>query len=60
VGFLLLKDELVHSSTTSWLLERKSKEVQSLEVHKTKITKFVWLEGFGFTNNTYCNFLSAL
>jgi hypothetical protein len=27
VGFLLLNDELPHSSTTSWLLERKSKEV---------------------------------
>jgi hypothetical protein len=27
VGFFLLNDELPHSSTTSWLLEKKSKEV---------------------------------
>jgi len=27
VRFLLLNDELPHSSTTSWLLERKSREV---------------------------------
>jgi hypothetical protein len=27
VGVLLLIDEIPHSSTNSWLLERKSKEV---------------------------------
>jgi hypothetical protein len=27
VVFLLLNDELPHSPTTNWLLERKSKEV---------------------------------
>jgi hypothetical protein len=27
VGILLLNDEIPHSSTNSWLLERKSKEV---------------------------------
>jgi hypothetical protein len=44
VRFLLLNDELPHSSTTNWLLEKKSKEVSSLEVHNVKIVKFVWLE----------------
>jgi hypothetical protein len=27
VGFLLLNDELLHSSITGWLLERKSRKV---------------------------------
>jgi hypothetical protein len=27
VGFLLLNDELPHSSTTGWLLDKKSREV---------------------------------
>jgi hypothetical protein len=38
VGFLLLNDELPHSSTTTWLLER--------EVHRVKIIMFVWLKEF--------------
>ncbi len=59
VGFLLLNDELPHSSTTSWLLERKSREVWSLEVHKVRIIKFVWLEGFRFSNNICCHLFSA-
>ncbi len=60
MGILLLKDELSHSFTISWLFERKSREVWSLGVHRTKITKFAWLIGFRFRNNTYCHLLSAL
>jgi hypothetical protein len=30
VGFLMLNDELPHSSTTTWLLERKSRNVATL------------------------------
>ncbi len=59
-GFLLLNDELPHSSTTNWLLERKSRKVWSLEGHKARITKFFWLEGFRFRNNICCNILSTL
>jgi hypothetical protein len=57
--FLLLNDEVPHSSTTIWFLERKSKQVWSLEVHRDRIIKFVWLEGFRFSNNICCNFLST-
>ncbi len=55
VGILLLKDELPHSLTISWFFERKSREVWSLEVHRTRITRFAWLEGFRFRNHTCCN-----
>jgi hypothetical protein len=58
VGIMLLKDELPHSLTISWLLERKSREVWSLKVHRTKITRFAWLEGFRFRNHTCYNILS--
>jgi len=59
VGIPLLKDELPHSSTISWLLDRKLREIWSLEVHRTRITRFAWLEGFRFRNHTCCNIPSV-
>jgi hypothetical protein len=57
VGILLLKDDLPHSLTINWVLERKSREVWSLEVHRTRITRFAWLEWLRFRNHTCCNIL---
>jgi hypothetical protein len=56
VGISLWRDELPHSLTISWLLEKKSREIWSLEVHRTRITKFAWLEGFKFRKFVYENF----
>ncbi len=57
VGILLLKDDLPHSLIINWLLEKKSIEILSLEVHRIIITRFAWLERFRFKNHTCCNLL---
>jgi len=55
VGISLLKDELPHSLKINWFFERKSWEAWSLEVHRTRITRFAWLEGYRFGNHKCCN-----
>lgn len=47
-GVLILNDELPHSSTTIWFLERKSREVWSFEVHSVKIVKKIGLKDLWF------------
>jgi hypothetical protein len=60
VGFLLLYDELHTHQQPVGSLKGNQERYDPLRFHRARIIKFVWLEGFRFSNNNCCNFLSAL